>query len=95
MTKNLLQMIDHIFNNGIVDGAAWKLQMSRYLSEQIRHMEFENRYLFPLAETQLTDSDWRALEDQLSEASDPLFDAYEQQFEFLREYIESEYKPAA
>jgi hemerythrin-like domain-containing protein len=94
-TKTLLLMIDHIFNIGIVDGAALKLTMSRYLSEQIRHMEFESTYLFPLAETRLTERDWRAIEDQIAEADDPMFDAYEKQFEFLRGYIETEFKPAA
>lgn len=94
-TKTLLRMIDHVFNNGIVDGAALKLMMSRYLSEQIRHMEFESRFLFPLAETRLTERDWRAVEDLIDEASDPLSDACQKQFDFLRGYIEAEYKPAA
>lgn len=94
-TQILLRMIDHIFANGIVNGAALKLKMSRYLSEQLRHMEFENRYLFPLAETRLSARDWDAVEDQLLHGDDPLFDAYEKQYEFLRGYIEAQYKPAA
>jgi hemerythrin-like domain-containing protein len=94
-TQTLLRMIDHVFDNGIVDGAALKLTMSRYLSEQLRHMEFESRYLFPLAEARLSAEDWDAVENQLLQGEDPLFEAYEKQYEFLRGHIEAQYKPAA
>ena len=92
-TQALLQMIDHVFNDGIVDGMALKLAMSRYLSEQFRHMQFESKYLFPLAEARLSQQDWDALEDQIKQSRDPLFDAYDEQYEVLRAYIEAQHEP--
>ncbi|MDH3643680.1 MAG: hemerythrin domain-containing protein [Gammaproteobacteria bacterium] len=94
MTRSLLGLIDHVFNNGIVDGAELKLTMSRYLSEQHRHMSFENDCLFPLAEARLSNRDWATLDYQLSQARDPLFDAYDEQYEILRRYIEATKPPA-
>jgi hemerythrin-like domain-containing protein len=94
-TQVLLLMIDHIFNDGIVNGVALKLTMSKYLSEQVRHMEFESSCLFPLAETRLSQRDWDALENQLRQAKDPLFDAYDEQYEILRRHIEAQHKPVA
>jgi hemerythrin-like domain-containing protein len=94
-TQELLRMIDHVFNDGIVVGAALKLTMSRYLSEQLRHMEFESSCLFPLAETRLSKRDWDELENQVRQTKDPLFDAFDEQYEILRRYIEEQHKPVA
>lgn len=94
-TQALLRTLDQVFDSGIIDSAGLKLMMSKYLAEQRRHIEFESSFLFPLAERRLAQRDWDALEDQLRQTQDPLFDAFDRQFEILRQYIETPYEPAA
>lgn len=94
-TRVLVEMIDKMFGGGDVDIAHLKLTMSKYLAEQRRHMEFENSNLFPLAEKRLSDADWKAIEHQLSQARDPLFEAYDEQYEALRRHIESSERSGA
>ncbi len=86
-TKDLAQMIEHIVAGGIVGGAALKLKMSEYLSQQHRHMRFENEHLFPLAEAKLEAADWEYLEARLKLVEDPLFDAQQAHYDALRQYI--------
>lgn len=94
-TRILLKMIDRVFAAADLDLAYLKLTMNSYLVEQRRHMEFENSRLFPLAEKRLSEPDWKVIEIQLAQARDPLFDAYDEQYEALRRYIETQQTPAA
>jgi len=94
-TRILLGMIDRVFSGADLDLAYLKLIMNNYLVEQRRHMEFENSRLFPMAEKRLSDPDWKVIEIQLKQAKDPLFDAYDEQYEALRRCIETQHAPAA
>ena len=51
-------------------------------------MEMEEKYFFPVAETVLTDDDWRLIEARLDSEEDPLFSArVHDRFQRLREDI--------
>lgn len=93
-TQDLLRMIDQAFYDGIIDRSELTLTMSKYLAEQRRHMEFETGCLFPLAETRLSQRDREELKNQLQQTKDPLFDAYDEQYEILRRLIETQHASA-
>jgi hemerythrin-like domain-containing protein len=47
---------------------------SKYLDIQRRHLDTEEMSVFPLARKTLSDADWRALDRELPEAKNPLFE---------------------
>ena len=59
-----------------------------FLSEQRRHMQAEEVHFFPLAKETLTKEDWRAIEAQILQEEDPLFDREAgEEFAVLRDNI--------
>lgn len=48
--------------------------LGEYIEAQRRHMTFEERFVFPLAERILDPADWRQIQDEEAAAEDPLFE---------------------
>jgi hemerythrin-like domain-containing protein len=61
-----------------------------FIDGQRRHITFEEQYVFPLAERQLTRSDWQEIEAQEAEERDPLFDQRLTRYDGLYRYISAE-----
>ena len=55
------------------DEAALTAALRRYSTKLRRHMQREEQELFPHAVACLANQDWRAIDEQLSRAQDPLF----------------------
>ncbi len=88
-TGALLRMVDDVFASGAGGGEALQVKLDEYVADQRRHMHFESRRLFPLAEDRLTEAQWATIERGMSLAEDPLSNARIEQFEILRRHIEA------
>jgi len=59
-----------------------------FLDAYRQHIRREENEIFPLAERNLDDADWQAIEQRFTDAKDPLNNLNtEQRFEILRKYI--------
>ena len=66
---------------------------TRSVEKQVHEIARHCLSLFPLAEKRLSEPDWKVIEIQLKQNRDPLFDAYDKQYEALRRYIETQQAP--
>lgn len=73
-TTDFQDMLHNVANNsGIVDKATLKSSLDVFIALQKSHMDIEERELFPLINETLSDQDWAMLEQNISDAKDPLF----------------------
>lgn len=61
--------------------------VNRYLSQQRKHMAFEELHLFPLVESRLEDRDWDLIDAETTHSPDPLFESRLENFRKLHEKI--------
>ena len=71
-----LRAVEHAFLRYEEGGAAFfadfAREVRRYVAFHREHMRVEETYVFPLAELELTEEDWRAIEIAFSANQDPL-----------------------
>lgn len=65
LTENLHQHLNKAVAGGDFSPARFIKSTNDYISRQLQHMEFEQKYLFPLAEEYLQQSDWDSIKEQL------------------------------
>ncbi len=79
--------------NGVLNGAIIPLDMvldnaRAYTALLWKHMNLEEGTIFPKAKSTLEDTEWRMIDDNISQVEDPLFgDVVQTQFEKLYEGI--------
>jgi len=65
-----------------------KAPLADFLASYRRHLDLEEKNLFPAALRELTEADWEEVEFDTFDRKDPLFsDTVEQRFDRLREHI--------
>jgi hemerythrin-like domain-containing protein len=73
-TQSLLDLLDEaIGEGGRVRERAVRHACVEFIHHQRRHMQFENRELFPVAMDALSPSDWEQIEQHFQVVDDPLF----------------------
>lgn len=73
-TTDFQDMLHNVANGAsIIDKATLKSSVDTFIALQKAHMNIEEEQLFPLINETLSDQDWLALEQNLSDAKDPLF----------------------
>jgi hemerythrin-like domain-containing protein len=76
-----LRAMEHAFLRYEEGGAAYfadfAREVRRYVAFQREHMRVEETFVFPLAERELTEDDWRAIEAAFAANQDPLASAGE------------------
>jgi len=59
-----------------------------FIAHERRHIDYEERALFPAAIKALTTEDWKGIDARMSDARDPLFDrTVEEKFRALAQKI--------
>jgi hemerythrin-like domain-containing protein len=88
-TEKLLELLDRAIEEpGNGPENTIRTVCSAFAGHQRKHMETENRILFPAAIESLRPADWREIEAQFSAADDPLFGrAVGSQHRTLYEYL--------
>lgn len=66
---------------------SFHLAVHDFIENQRRHLEKEEKLLFPAAVKALRPKDWVEIEAQLNNRKDPLFDSVEEKFRALQETI--------
>lgn len=74
LSANLCQLVDTLQSERAVPIDFLVTRLVEFTSLQRRHLNFENRYLFPFAERQLTPNEWHAVERSAPRPADPGFD---------------------
>lgn len=91
VTKSLARLIEQAAWDGTVLHKRLPDQIRYFVDCYRNHMNAEEREFFPLAEALLSDEDWDALDYQLFDRADPLYDTNaESRFGALRRKIEKE-----
>ena len=75
LSTNLCQLVDTLQSEQVVPIDFLATRLDEFTSLQRRHFIFENRYLFPFAERQLTPNEWYAVERSAPLTEDPVFGA--------------------
>jgi hemerythrin-like domain-containing protein len=73
LSANLCQLVDTLQSERVVPIDFLATRLDEFTSLQRRHLIFENRYLFPFAERQLTPNEWHAVERSAPLSEDPVF----------------------
>lgn len=73
-TTDFQEMLRNAAHGGsIIDKQTLKSRLDEFIRLQKIHMDLEEEKLFPLINEVLSDQDWAALEQGISDAKDPLF----------------------
>jgi len=88
----LKEYTDTLMNNLLVPAAkqdkpALRQSLSAFVELQREHMGFEENTVFPLAKQKLTEAQWQSLDETYAAGTDPLFDANEERFEAIFNYV--------
>jgi hemerythrin-like domain-containing protein len=73
LSAKLCQLVDTLQSEQVVPIDFLATRLDEFTSLQRRHLTFENRYLFPFAERQLTPNEWYAVERSAPLPEDPVF----------------------
>jgi len=92
-SEKLLEAVGMVADGGMTLRTEILAAGRRYVADLRRHMEMEEKYLFPLAERTLDDDDLVDVSRILDEQRDPVFgDVVEDDFKRLYEHIQQELK---
>ncbi len=92
-SEKLLDTVSMIADGGMTLRTEILAAGRRYVADLRRHMEMEEKHLFPLAERTLDDDDLSEVNRILEQQKDPVFgDVVEDDFRRLYEHIEEERK---
>ncbi|MCL1091241.1 hemerythrin domain-containing protein [Shewanella profunda] len=89
-SATLMNTLNLILSDIVVAREKLIADFAEYVELQERHMEMEEREIFPLLAKSLTEEDWLAIEKQCRQSliDDPLFlDREQQAFDELRAYL--------
>jgi len=71
--ERLFRLVEGIINEQEIARATLDAAAAEFIAHERRHMEIEERELFPVALAVLTTDDWVELDARLRDAGDPLF----------------------
>lgn len=86
----LMNTLNLILNDIVIAREKLIADFAEYVDLQEKHMQMEERDIFPLLAKTLTDQDWQIIEQQCQESliDDPLFlDREQRTFDELRSYL--------
>ena len=88
----LKERTDALMNNLLVpaskqDAPALRQTLAEFIKLQREHIAFEESAVFPLAQLKLDKAQWQALDESYVAGTDPLFDANEERFEAIFNYV--------
>jgi hemerythrin-like domain-containing protein len=90
-SRSLLETVSMIADGGMTLRTDILAAGRRYVADLRRHMEMEERYLFPMAERTLDQEDLSEVARILDEQKDPVFgDVVEDDFKRLYQHIQEE-----
>lgn len=79
LTQTIMQYFNQIQMGSVVPMEEVLKKTSEYIELQLKHLSFEENTAFPVAEDNLSEQDWLALEQQASHVDDPVFGACTEQ----------------
>lgn len=88
----LMNTLNLILSDIVVAREKLIADFAEYVELQERHMQMEEREIFPLLAQHLTEQDWQVIEKECQDSliDDPLFlDREQQEFDELRAYLNS------
>ncbi|MCP3128095.1 MULTISPECIES: hemerythrin domain-containing protein [Shewanella] len=88
----LMNTLNLILSDIVVAREKLIADFAEYVELQERHMQMEEREIFPLLAQNLTEQDWQVIEKECQDSliDDPLFlDREQQEFDELRAYLNS------
>lgn len=89
-TDALHEMIEDVLGEGVVSRQKLVAAVERFLSEYRAHMSSEERFLFPIARSTLTEKAWDGIEAHSERIADPLFGAQvADRYKALAEHIQA------
>jgi len=88
----LQERTDALMNDLLVpiskrDVRALRQTLAEFARLQREHISFEESTVFPLAQQKLNEAQWQALDESYVAGTDPLFDANEERFEAIFNYV--------
>lgn len=86
-TSQVLEDLDNLHTSSAGRTSALKSSLSEYLDLQRRHMQFEEKHVFPLADKHLPKEALRELGTAQEQPSDPLFDERRDRFDDLYYFV--------
>ncbi len=74
LTKRFRHSLEGVLHEAVMTRAELETQGREFVALQNLHLNLEEREVFPLLESILTDEDWKHIEQNLPEHDDPVFD---------------------
>lgn len=88
--REFLETIEAVEDGAIISRDALLAVGREYIDTLGRHMGIEEKRLFPLASSELTDEAWSAMDERIERAPDPLFgSSVDERFRRLWQRIEA------
>ncbi|MGI9323621.1 MAG: hemerythrin domain-containing protein [Pseudomonadales bacterium] len=84
-TEDLMTQIDALANTAEVD--PFVRQLRQYVELQLKHMQFEEQSVFPMAAECIASEVWEALDQRFGETTDPLFDEADRSYAAIYPYL--------
>ncbi|MFQ6371299.1 hemerythrin domain-containing protein [Shewanella sp. YIC-542] len=87
----LAATLNLILNDIVVAKEQLVQELRDYVTLQEQHMLYEEDYIFPKLQRELTDDDWAQIQQSCAQqlVEDPLFSSDDQTFDELRQYIQT------
>jgi hemerythrin-like domain-containing protein len=79
-TAELVALVDSPTGDIDIDIELFQKKATEYVALQLKHMDFEEREIFPLALSQLSSDSWEVLDNKFGQTNDPLFDEADRKY---------------
>lgn len=73
LSTRLDESIEAILNDAVMPMDQFTDQLEAFVQAEKRHLDFEERSIFPQLQNMATSADWQQLAEQLPQSDDPLF----------------------
>jgi hemerythrin-like domain-containing protein len=91
LTAALRTAVEGVLHDAPIEREAFAAQLEEFIERQRRHLNTEEAEVFPLLARTFDEQDWRSVESNLPDSSDPLFgEQLKQQYEGLYKRITGE-----